>query len=262
MSLYQKKVLYRSIIIGALWIFFAQKYLFVWWRVSISGFLSIVFLWLRMWWRQAGIWIVALFSSMLTFLGFLFGAIPVYTATPSLDAFYASKFPTLQCKENTAPLLVQIWKIEYTNKTLPSINDLCNKNFPIYVGQQLSWNDSGVLIINIGNGSSFYIQGPVIGNLTKTTTWYTFDREKGAGKLLFYWPDAKNDLAQMDQLSITSEYIQEKKAYLQKNFPRTREQSVRMTKVAIAKMKILGLFNREFNNYVKNLQYYMEEISN
>lgn len=262
MSDYQKKVLYRSLIIGALWIFFAQKYLFVWWWVSISGFLTIVSLGLRMWWKQAGMWTVALICSVISFVGFLFGAIPVYTARPTLDAFYATKFPTIQCIQDKMPTTLSIWKIDYSTKSLPSINDICNRTFPLYVGQQISRKDTGAVVIDLGNASSIYLEGPIAGSLAKTDTWYIFDRKQATGRAVFYWSGSMDNAIESIQFSIASTYQREKKAYLENNFPRAREQSVWLTKIAMYKMKILGLFNREFNNYVKNLEYYIQEVSN
>ncbi len=262
MSVYQKRVLYRSVIIGAVWIFFAQKFLFVWWRVSISGFLTIVSLGLRMWWRQDGMWTFALMLSIITFIGFLFGVIPVYTARPTLDAFYATKFPTIQCIQDKIPSSLSLWKIEYTAKSLPSINDVCNRAFPVYVGQLISRKDTGAVVVDLGNASSIYLEGPIVWMIAKNSTWYVFDRKQATGRAVFYWSNDSNYAIESIQYTIKNSFEQEKKTYLKKNFPRAREQSVWLTKIAIYKMKILGLLNREFNNYVKNLEYYMQEVSN
>lgn len=258
MSRFQKRALRRSLIIGIGWLFFSWKYLSTWRFTNISGFLTILSLWLWIGRKQEWIWGASLFFGWLTLISLVFSIIPIYTAKPSLDAFYATKFPTLTCLQDKLPTSLLLWGKEYAAQSSPSLQDICARAFPIYVWQPIHIVDTWAIIINLGNASSIYIQWPTNGTLQKNTTGYTF-LAPSITQISHYTPNGWTSAANPLQVSLAQTYKQEKKDYLEKNYPRTREQSSQLTKIAMRKMKILGLFNREFNEYIKNLEFYLTE---
>lgn len=260
MSTYQKKVLFWSFVIGIWRFFFWQNYLEMGLWVSISWALTVIFLWLWMWRKQDWIWFLASVFSVLTLVQLIFGLIPVYKHKPSLERFTSSRFPTIRCINTQRPQQLSIQNTNITNTT-NLIDTVCSHwAYPIYIWQSFSRADTGSLVIDFGNWNNTYLQGPIWWSLQKTVTGFRFQQTSWLPAVVsYYYIDGDTTPRSSLQKQLSDEYFFAKKEYLETNFPRQRAHSKTLTKIAQRKMKILGFLNREFNDYNKNLDFYLQE---
>lgn len=200
----------------------------------------------------------AIISGFLSLFLFIFTIIPVYTHTPSLDGFNTNTFPVIRCIENNEPSNITVQINAYVTKN-NSNNQICSQNgFPLYVGQKVTRTDTGSIVIDIQNGSSIFIQWPANWSLQRTNNWYIFPTN--AAKVVSPFTPGQSNYENPLQYALFSDHERAKKEYLKANFPRERENSRVLTQVAIWKMRILGVFNREHSDAVKNLNYYLNAI--
>ncbi len=254
MSRFQTSILIRTLIICFWWGFFAYNLLDIGWFWTIQGAISIFLVWLWMWWKQQGIWFLAIVSCCITALHYVFTAIPVYNAQPSLDTFLASQVPAFICITDSTPKTLTI-----NNSPLPQ-KDLCNrKNYPLYVGQNFARTDTWSLIIQYGDGTSTYIVGPAQGSIIRSAQWkYNTALSLWTGS---YYNDTTDRYAAHSlQYAIANTFFSDKKSFLQTNFPWKRENAPLLTKVALLKMRILSIVDRSYSEKIKNLEFYMDNI--
>ncbi len=189
---------------------------------------------------------------MCTTLSFLFSIIPVYNHKPTLDIFYATQVPSIEC-DNTLQ-----WVIEINTITI-SMNDICKRwRFPILIEQQLKSNISWGVLLNLSMGNSIIVYKWFVWILKRTdNTWvpqFTVNVKQEWEKPSQLW------LQTSKQIDIRQSYEQDKKEYLQKNFPWVWEHAPRMTKIALRKMRLLGLIDRTYSDKISYLEFYLQEM--
>ncbi len=255
MSRFQTSIIIRTLIICFWWWFFAYNILAIWWFWAIQWSISIFLIWLWMWWKQQGIGFLAVVSCCITAINYIFTIIPVYNTTPSLDMFLASQVPSFVCIPETSPTTITI------NNSQISIKELCDrKNYPVYLWQNFSRSDTWSLIIQYGDSTSTYIIGPAQGSVTRSAQWvYTTILSVWTGS--YYDGNSNNYAAHPLQYFIANNFFTAKKQFLQTNFPWVRENAPLLTEVALWKMRILSILDRSYSEKIKNLMFYMSNIT-
>lgn len=253
MTRFQSRTLIWSIIIWWLWFYFIYSILHLWLYLSITGAVTIIVLWLWIWRQQKWLWFIGMIMSIIIAIQIFFTAIPVYTAKPTLDVFNTRQIPFLSCDINNAPATISIDGNAIARPLL------CGKgNFPLYVWQDVSWNNTWIVIIGLGFGKSVAIEWPGRWQLTRThTSWYSF--VVTAWISTYYEPLANTTAGNGIQYVIAQNYKTEKQAYIRENFPWVWENAPLLSQLALRKMKIISVFDRSYNDHIKNLQFYLHE---
>lgn len=252
MSQFQSNILFWAILIAILWLYFCIGILDIDTYVWVLWALSSLTLGLWLWWNQKAMGFIWGILSILTAWAFVFSIIPVYNYKPTLDVFYATQIPSIQCNDSVNGTI-------YINTLTISMADICKRwKFPLLVEQRISSTISGWVTINLWFGNSAIIYNWYKWVLTRIdNNWqsqYTLSTTQAWDLTPTQW--VQNPI----QSAIRQSYLQNKKDYLQKNFPWAWEYAPSMTKIALRKMRLLSLIDRSYNDKISSLEYYLQEI--
>ncbi len=255
MSRFQSKIMIRTLIISLWWAYFSYSLIGLWLFGSIQWAISILLIWVWMWRRQTGIWFLAIVSCCITCLQYVFSVIPTYDHKPSLDIFLASQVPFISCIPRDTPKTIIL-----NNESIWTEKICTRTTYPIYIGQEIQLPQTGAVIVWYGNGASTHIMWPAKGSLQRTSWWvYTIQLIQWTGST--YNPQGSWYAYHPQQYTIASTFQENKKTYLQKNYKRVREEAPLLTKVAIRKMRILGIVDRSYSTQIDHLQFYMQQVT-
>lgn len=249
MSQFQTNTLFGAVIIAILWYTFCVYILHIDAYVGWLWVTASICIWLWIGRNQKRLWFVGTVFTCLTVVWFLFSAIPVYNYSPSLDILHASQIPQIICdSSNSGKITVESTEVD--------MSDICKRGFfPILVNQTIKVNTRNPITIDLWLGNSASLAPATTSKIQlqdkNTAMPYTFSSSN--------WIEINNKL-DSKHIAINQDYSIKKKDYLQKNFPWKREYAPSTTKIALRKMRLLSLIDRSYNDKVKNLEFYLQEV--
>ncbi len=142
------------------------------------------------------------------------------------------------------------------NDAQVSMSDICKRgSFPIIIQQRITPQTDAPILINLGMGKSILLPPSTEGIVARST-----DNEGKVYTLQTTSPINTGSMT-LNQVRIARQYADDKKSFLQKNYPWKREHAPSITKIAIRKMRLLGLIDRSYHDKITHLEFYMREVT-
>ncbi len=142
------------------------------------------------------------------------------------------------------------------NDAQVSMSDICKRgSFPIIIQQHITPQTDAPILINLGMGKSVLLPPSTEGIIARST-----GNEEKSYILQTTIPLSTGSMT-LNQVRIARQYADDKKSFLQKNYPWKREHAPSITKIAIRKMRLLGLIDRSYHDKITHLEFYMREVT-
>jgi len=254
MSRKETTIFFATLVWAGLRYYFCVSIMNVDGYVGILGGITILFIGYRLFYNQKRQGNLVFIGVFCTVLSFLFSLIPTYNAIPSLDAFRAMQIPKIVCD------ITHSWSSLLLNDTTLSMKTICSRTaYPLFVGQTIAqeketpWNTT----IDLGKWASIALQPG--STATITWSWWIYNAIFQEWSWIEYTGFAT--LTNTLQYNIARSYQLQMKQYVRNQYKRVREAAPKLTELAIRKMRLISLIDREYTNKIRNLRTYMQLVN-